>query len=61
MPVPMHIDITPYFLAVLSNSLNKVTTYLDPVMAKGCPKAIAPPLGFNFSLLIFKTSTQYVA
>ena len=58
IPVPIHIDINPYFLPVLSNSWNKVTTYLAPVIPKGWPIAIAPPLGFNFSLGIPNFSTQ---
>ena len=45
----MHMEMTPYFLAVLSSSLKRVTTYLDPVLPRGCPIAMAPPLGLSFS------------
>ncbi len=49
IPVPMHIDMTPKRFPVLFNSLSKVDTCLAPVQPRGWPKAIAPPLGFNFS------------
>jgi len=61
IPVPIHIEITPYFLAVLSSSWKRVTTCLDPVLPRGCPIAMAPPLGFNFSLGIPKASMVIVA
>ncbi len=54
IPVPTHIEIIPYFLLVLFNSLIKVTNYLLPVAPKGWPKAIAPPLGLTFAGSIFK-------
>lgn len=43
----MHIEITPNFYLVRISSCNKVATYLAPVVPKGCPKAIAPPLGLT--------------
>ena len=61
MPVPIHIEITPYFLLVLLSSDIKVTSYLAPVAPKGCPSAIAPPLGFTFWASIFSTYMQYIA
>lgn len=49
IPVPMHIETTPYFFLVLISSGIKVAICLLPVQPSGCPKAIAPPFGFNFS------------
>ena len=48
IPVPIHIEITPYLPLVLLSSGNKVAICLAPVHPNGCPKAIAPPLGLIF-------------
>jgi hypothetical protein len=57
IPVAVHIEMTPYFCFYLFNSGSRVATSLAPVqpkelndnfIPKGCPKAIAPPLGFIF-------------
>ena len=48
MPVPIHMDTKPYFPPVLFNSGSKVAICLAPVHPRGCPKAIAPPLGLIF-------------
>lgn len=61
IPVPMHIETTPYLPFVRCSSGIKVAICLEPVHPKGCPKAMAPPFGFNFALLIPSFSTQYVA
>lgn len=45
----MHIEVTANFLFYLFNSGIKVAIYLAPVHPKGCPKAIAPPLGFTIN------------
>lgn len=58
IPVPIHIEVKPYFFPVLSSSWNKVTIYLEPVQPKGCPKAIAPPLGLSFAFGTPSFSTQ---
>ena len=50
IPVPMHMLITPYFYFYLLSSGNKEAIYLAPVHPRGCPKAIAPPLGLTFDL-----------
>src|ERR1035437_1930745 len=57
-PVPIHILVNNTFFFCLRHSLNPVTICLAPVAPKGCPKAIAPPLGFIFSYGSFKTSLQ---
>ena len=54
IPEPTHILVSPTFLPVRLSSVNKVDTCLAPVVPKGCPNAIAPPLGFTFSIGIFK-------
>jgi hypothetical protein len=56
IPVPMHIETTPVFSLVLSSSWNRVTIILAPVIPKGCPKAIAPPLLLSFSFAIYNVS-----
>lgn len=43
------------------SSLSSVTTCRAPVQPKGWPSAIAPPLGFTFSIGIPSFSTQYTA
>lgn len=43
----MHMEVTANFLFYLFNSGIKVAIYLAPVQPKGCPKAMAPPLGFT--------------
>lgn len=60
-PVPMHIDTIPLFFPVLSNSVSNVTIILAPVIPRGWPKAIAPPLGFNLSFGILNSLAQYMA
>jgi hypothetical protein len=54
IPEPTHILVSPTFLPVRLSSVNKVDICLAPVVPKGCPNAIAPPLGFTFSIGIFK-------
>lgn len=49
IPVPIHIETTPNFFPVLANSGSNVAICREPVQPKGCPRAIAPPLGFNLS------------
>ena len=43
------------------NSCSSVATWRAPVQPTGWPRAMAPPLGFNFSYGIPSFSTQYVA
>jgi len=50
IPAPIHIETNPVFLFYLFNSGIKVAIYLAPVQPKGCPKAIAPPLGLSLDL-----------
>jgi hypothetical protein len=57
----MHMDTTPVLSLVLSSSLKSVQIILAPVIPSGCPRAIAPPLLFNFYLGILSVSTEYVA
>lgn len=65
MPVPMHIDMTPFLAPVLFNSGKRVAICLAPkiennvpVHPRGWPKAIAPPLGLSLSDGIFNFYTQ---
>ena len=60
-PVPIHIEITPILPPVRFNSERRVPTMRAPVIPRGCPRAMAPPLGFNFLRSIPSFSTQYVA
>ncbi len=48
IPVPIHIDTTPNFPLVLTSSGIKVAIWRAPVHPRGCPRAIAPPLGLSF-------------
>jgi hypothetical protein len=45
---------TPTFLPYLLSSGNKVQIYLAPVAPRGCPRAIAPPLGLTLSGFILR-------
>jgi len=47
IPVPMHIETIPYRPFVLFSSCSNVVICLVPVQPKGCPNAMAPPLGFT--------------
>jgi len=48
IPVPIHMETTPYFYFCLLSSGRIVAIYLAPVAPKGLPKAMAPPLGLTF-------------
>mmetsp|Transcript_139129 Transcript_139129/g.196969 ORF Transcript_139129/g.196969 Transcript_139129/m.196969 type:complete len:256 (-) Transcript_139129:533-1300(-) len=50
----MHMDTTPTFLPCLFNSGNKEAICREPVQPRGWPRAMAPPLGFTFSIGIFR-------
>ena len=58
IPVPIHIEITPYLSLVLSSSLKRVHIILAPVIPSGWPRAMAPPLLFSFSFGILRVSTE---
>lgn len=58
IPAPIHILIKPNLAPYLFNSGKRVATYLAPVQPNGCPKAIAPPFGFNLVLSNPNFSTQ---
>lgn len=47
IPVPMHMDTTPNRAPVRRISYSNVATCRQPVHPRGCPRAIAPPLGFT--------------
>lgn len=59
IPVPIHIDITPYYFPYLFNSYNNVPTYLAPVVPNGWPNAIAPPFGLTLFSSIPNAYIQY--
>mmetsp|Transcript_100081 Transcript_100081/g.261008 ORF Transcript_100081/g.261008 Transcript_100081/m.261008 type:complete len:300 (+) Transcript_100081:206-1105(+) len=61
MPVPMHIETTPSFPLVRFSSGSSVAIRREPVQPRGWPRAMAPPLGFTFSIGIFKCSMVMVA
>ena len=44
-PTPMHKVTRPYRPPVRFNSLAAASKMRDPVMPRGCPSAMAPPLG----------------
>ena len=58
IPVPTHIETIAFFAFVLYIYGSNVAICLEPVQPRGCPIAMAPPLGFNFFGLIFNFSTQ---
>jgi hypothetical protein len=60
-PLPMHILVNKIFFPVLLHSLRPVTICLAPVAPSGCPKAMAPPLGFNLASGTLSVSLQYTA
>lgn len=63
MPEPMHMDTTPKRapLPRRASSCSSVAVSLAPVQPRGCPIAIAPPLGLTFSGSSPSFSMQYVA
>ena len=50
MPPPMHSVAKPFFDFLFNISCTSVTKTLVPDAPIGCPKAIAPPLTFTFSI-----------
>lgn len=60
-PVPIHILVTRIFFFCLLASARPVTICLAPVAPRGCPKAMAPPLGLTFSASSPNSLIQYTA
>jgi hypothetical protein len=59
IPVSMHMEMSPYFLFCLLSSGKRVTMCLAPVHPRGCPRALAHPLGLTFSAGILRWLAQY--
>jgi hypothetical protein len=60
-PVPIHMLVRQTFFFVLRASLKIVQIWRAPVAPRGCPRAIAPPLGFNLAWSRPRTFMQYTA
>src|SRR5271154_1127307 len=60
-PVPIHILVTRTLLFVLLATLKIVQICLAPVAPRGCPRAIAPPIGLTFAWSSPNTFKQYTA
>mmetsp|Transcript_25129 Transcript_25129/g.63060 ORF Transcript_25129/g.63060 Transcript_25129/m.63060 type:complete len:206 (-) Transcript_25129:235-852(-) len=61
MPEPMHMETTPSFLPVRLSSGRRLAICRPPVQPSGCPRAMAPPFGFTFSMGIWRCSIDMVA
>ena len=47
IPLPMHMETTPYLLPLFLISCRRVAVHLAPVHPRGWPRAMAPPLTFT--------------